>query len=108
MNDTSTEAPTRSDEQAAPPERIQLPPLPLRARIPLLALGWLLLVLGVPGLFLPGLQGILMIVVGLALASLGSDTVHRFLERRLQRHPRLWERLERLRHSLHSRFGGKS
>jgi uncharacterized membrane protein YbaN (DUF454 family) len=70
----------------------------------LLGAGWALLGLGVVGLLLPGLQGLLMIVVGAAVLSVASDTVHRWMQRLLARHPSWRQRLDDFRHKLHSRL----
>lgn len=53
--------------------------LPVWLRITLIALGFVLLAVGVAGLVLPGLQGILTILLGLALLSLVSHQAYRFL-----------------------------
>jgi len=53
--------------------------LPLWLRITLIALGVVLIAVGVAGLVLPGLQGILTILLGLALLSLVSHQAYRFL-----------------------------
>ncbi len=59
--------------------------------------GWLLLVLGVAGLFLPFLQGVLFLIVGLWMISHESVWAHRLLERLRARFPQHAERIERLR-----------
>jgi hypothetical protein len=86
-------------------EQIHIPSLPLPTRIVLLGLSWLCLFLGVAGLLLPGLQGVLLLLLGMALMSVASDKVHRWLERVLQRHPGLLTRLQRFRQKIHTRFG---
>ena len=88
-------------------EEIHIPSLPLGTRIALLALSWLCFILGLAGLLLPGLQGVLLLLLGLALMSVASDTVHRWMERVLHRHPGLQRRLQRFRHRIHSKFGRK-
>ncbi len=50
----------------------------------LLTLGWIFLLLGVAGLFLPVLQGILFLLVGVYLLSLGSARA-RLLRQRARR-----------------------
>lgn len=89
-------------------EEIHIPSLPLWTRIVLLGLSWICLILGLAGLLLPGLQGFLLLFLGMALMSVASDTVHRWLERALHRHPRLQERLQRFRDRIHHRFGDKN
>ena len=53
-------------------------------RIALLVAGWIFVVLGILGLFLPILQGILFLLVGLTLLSFGSPRI-RLLRMRLGR-----------------------
>ena len=88
-------------------EEIRIPSLPLGTRIVLLCLSWICLILGLAGLLLPGLQGFLLLFVGMALMSVASDTVHRWMERALHRSPRLQERLQRFREKIHNKFGRK-
>ncbi len=63
-------------------------------RIVVLGLGWIFVVLGVAGLFLPILQGILFLLIGLALLSGESRTARRLLVRLRLRFPRLAKRLD--------------
>ena len=88
-------------------EEIRIPSLPLGTRIILLVLSWISLILGFAGLLLPGLQGFLLLFVGMALMSVASDTVHRWMERSLRRHPGLQKRLQRFREKIHKKFGHK-
>ena len=80
--------------------------LSLGMRILLLAIGWFLVVLGIAGLVLPGLQGVLTLAAAAAFLSAGSQSFHRFLRERFRRWPRAWKRLERWRRKLVARFGG--
>lgn len=73
------------------------PPLPLWLRITLLGIGWLLVLVGVAGLVLPGIQGIATILLGAAVLSLASELAYDLLERTCSRWPKLWNRLERFR-----------
>ncbi len=57
------------------------------SRVVMTVLGYGFLVLGVLGLFLPILQGILFIVVGLLLLSRHSPWARRLLDRFRERHP---------------------
>ncbi len=50
-------------------------------------LGTILLIVGVVGLFLPIIQGILFLALGLYVLSLRSERARRLLERFLQRFP---------------------
>ena len=78
----------------------QRPPLPVWVRVLVLTTGWILVVLGVVGIFLPILQGGLCLALGFALLSVGSQTVHLWLRKLLRRWPGLWKRLERLRRRI--------
>lgn len=62
--------------------------------------GVVLIVLGVPGLVLPFLQGVLMIVAGLVLLSSASPRVRRALEKARERHPALDRRMDWWRRKL--------
>ena len=90
-------------EKPRPPVEhpVHIPDLPLTLRIVLLMVGWFVVVLGLAGLLLPGLQGILLLMLGSAILSVASDTVHRWLERLLDRWPRIRDRLNNLRHKVH-------
>jgi uncharacterized membrane protein YbaN (DUF454 family) len=63
-------------------------------------LGWFFVVLGIIGLFLPFLQGILFIVIGLAILSSRSRTVQRFLKYLENRYPQYHERVEAWRKKI--------
>lgn len=84
---------------------IHIPDLSLRIRITLLIAGWFVVILGLAGLLLPGLQGILLLMLGAAILSVASDTVHRGLEKLLEKRPRIRERLNDLRSKLHRKLG---
>ncbi len=58
-------------------------------RIALLIAGWIFVVLGIAGLFLPILQGILFLLVGLTLLSLGSPRIRLLRIRLGRRYPAL-------------------
>ena len=66
-------------------------------RIVVLMVGWALIALGVVGLFLPVLQGVLFILLGLYVLSRESKTARRWLDRLRARHPAVDERLHRWR-----------
>jgi hypothetical protein len=85
------------------------PPTPPRTlsfavRLLLFALGWLLVLIGIAGLALPGIQGILTILIGASVLSVASQAVHRLLRRALRRWPALLSRLDRLRDKVHDRL----
>jgi putative transmembrane protein PGPGW len=88
---------------APPAERRHLPPLSLPTRVGLHVAGWILIVAGIAMLALPG-QGILTILLGLAVLSLASIHVHRWLEARFERWPKAWGYIERFRHAIHRRL----
>ncbi len=77
-------------------------------RILLLTLGWILVGLGIVGLALPFLQGVLMIVAGLAILSRESRWVRRHITRYRLAHPELDRRMrevgERLRRAVPERW----
>ena len=79
-------------------------PLPFRARVGIFILGWVLIVIGVAGLVLPGIQGIATILAGAALLSLDNELVYRGLRRLLARWPKVWDRLEGFREKTHDRL----
>jgi uncharacterized membrane protein YbaN (DUF454 family) len=85
-------------------KRPHLPSLHIGVRIVLLAVGWVVLALGFAGLLLPGLQGILLIILGAAVLSVASERVNRALKALLQRWPKVSERLDHFRHSLHDKL----
>ena len=85
-------------------DELELPPLPRRVRLVLMVIGSFFVGLGIVGLFLPFLQGILFLVLGGALLSLASDSVHRGVSRALQRWPALHDRMHRFRRHWHGRL----
>ena len=60
-----------------------------------LAIGWAIVLLGVAGLFLPLLQGILFILIGLFILSYESEWAQRMIARLRRRYPRLAETVDR-------------
>ena len=56
-------------------------------KIAVLALGWFFVLLGIIGLFLPILQGILFILIGLIILSTEYVWAHRLLEKLKARFP---------------------
>jgi uncharacterized membrane protein YbaN (DUF454 family) len=72
--------------------------------IGILIIGWLFIGVGIIGLFLPFLQGILFIIIGLAILSSRSELVRRFLKYLEVRYPRYHEWVEtwrkKIRHLL--------
>ncbi len=74
-------------------------------RLLLLGLGWFLLLVGVAGLVLPGIQGILTMLFGAAILSVASETMYRLLRRLLRnRWPGLWRKLNGFRDRWRARL----
>ncbi len=63
-------------------------------KVGLLIVGWLFIILGIAGLFLPILQGVLFILIGLAILSSRSEAIKRFLKFLEKRYPHYHERVE--------------
>ena len=84
--------------------RARLPALSLGVRIVVFVVGWTLVLIGVAGLVLPGIQGILTILFGAAILSLASETIYRLLRRMFHRWPGLWKRIEGLRRKTHEKL----
>lgn len=82
----------------------KLRPLPLAVRIVCFLLGWLLVLIGVAGLVLPGIQGVFTIFIGAAVLSLVSELIYERLRDLLSRWPSLWRRIEGFRLKLHRRL----
>ncbi len=74
-------------------------------KIVILIVGWGFLALGVLGLFLPVLQGILFIMIGLAILSSRSAIIRRFLKHLEERHPHYHARMEIWREKIRNLFG---
>jgi uncharacterized membrane protein YbaN (DUF454 family) len=66
-------------------------------RIGVLILGWFFVGLGIIGLFLPFLQGILFIMIGLAFLSSRSATIRRLHNYLEKRYPGQYQRIETLK-----------
>ena len=70
-------------------------------KIVLLILGWGFIVLGIVGLFLPFLQGILFLLVGLVLLSREYVWAQRVLDKVRARFPAAAGRIEEASHKAH-------
>ena len=81
--------------------------LPLGWRIFFIIAGWVLVIVGIAGLALPGIQGVLTIVLGAALLSVASETAYWVLRWAFTRWPRGWRRIERMRRKLYRWIVGK-
>jgi uncharacterized membrane protein YbaN (DUF454 family) len=73
-------------------------------RIGVLILGWFFVGLGIVGLFLPFLQGILFIMIGLAFLSSRSATIEHLLNRLERRYPDRYQRIETLKDKVSGWF----
>ena len=73
-------------------------------RIGMVIIGWIFIGLGILGLFLPFLQGILFILIGLAILSSRSEIVKRFLKHLEERYPHHHERTEIWRKKIKNWF----
>ncbi|MDH3402376.1 MAG: hypothetical protein OES32_05560 [Acidobacteriota bacterium] len=89
---------------AARRARRHLPALPLVVRLAVLVVGWIVVLIGILGLALPGIQGCLTLALGAALLSLASEMIYRGLNRLLHRWPRVWDRVEALRAWMHDKL----
>ena len=69
-------------------------------RILTLTLGWLCIGLGIVGLFLPLLQGVLLILLGLYLLSRESVIARRWFDRLRARYPKADAALRKLKQRL--------
>lgn len=80
--------------------------LAIARRIVVLSLGWIFVLLGIAGLFLPILQGILFLAIGLILLSGESRWVRRRIDDARRRWPkfgRAWDRIEARAHEIANR-----
>ena len=79
-------------------------------RAAVLVLGWAFVLLGIVGLFLPILQGVLFILIGLFILSSEYIWAHHLLHKIRERFPRAAAHLDRAREKssrwLHRVFGG--
>jgi len=73
-------------------------------KIGMLIIGWVFIGLGILGLFLPLLQGVLFIMIGLAILSSRSEMVKRFLKHLEERYPQHHNRIEIWREKIKNWF----
>lgn len=92
----------RRRRQSHPPTH-----LPTGWRVFFIASGWILVLLGIAGLALPGIQGVLTIIVGAALLSAASETAYWLLRSAFRRWPWGWRKLERTRRRIYRRIVGQ-
>jgi uncharacterized membrane protein YbaN (DUF454 family) len=74
-------------------------------KIGMLIIGWVFIGLGILGLFLPLLQGVLFIMIGLAILSSRSEMVKRFLKHLEERYPQHHNRIEIWREKIRNWLG---
>ncbi len=74
-------------------------------KIGILLIGWAFILLGIAGLFLPVLQGILFLVIGLFILSSEYVWAHHLLQAFRQRFPRIDARWEEIRVKAHKWTG---
>ena len=67
-------------------------------------IGWLFIGLGILGLFLPFLQGILFILIGLTILSSRSKLIRRFLKHLEERYPKHHKKMEIWRKKIRGWF----
>lgn len=79
--------------------------LTLWMRALLFLVGWLLVLVGILGLVLPGIQGVLTLVAGAAVLSLVSEIAYKVMRWCFQRWPRGWRRVAKWRKKLHAAVG---
>jgi uncharacterized membrane protein YbaN (DUF454 family) len=80
-------------------------------RILVLAVGWMFILLGIAGLFLPILQGILFLLIGLIILSTEYVWAHHLLRRLSERFPGLAKHAEHAKERAHAwlrRISGRS
>ncbi len=92
--DGSTAAASRARSLRSPRK------LPYLARILAGILAWILLIVGLAGLVLPGLQGVLTLALSATFFSLTSSRVHERLRSAFRPWPKGWRRVVKVRRSL--------
>ena len=105
--DSSSQEAPGSRARWAPRRFPDVPALSPSARILLLVLGWMLIVLGLMGLVLPGLQGLLTLGLGAAALSLVSRSMLNTLRWVFRPWPKGWRRVLRTRRRVQYWIGGK-
>jgi len=75
-----------------------------KAKIAVQVVGWVFLVTGIVGLFLPFLQGILFILIGLAILSSHYLWADKILTKAKKRYPKLADQLDGIMLKLRKRF----
>jgi hypothetical protein len=83
--------------------RRPLRPLPLWLRVMVFLVGWVVVLVGIAGLVLPG-PGIPTIIAGAAILSVVSEATYELTRKSLQRWPSIWGRVETFRERVHDRL----
>ncbi|HEX3131303.1 MAG TPA: PGPGW domain-containing protein [Thermoanaerobaculia bacterium] len=78
-------------------------PLPLWLRVMVFLAGWIVVLIGIAGLVLPG-PGIPTIIAGAAILSIVSEATYELTRKSLQRWPFIWDRVEAFRERIHDRL----
>jgi apolipoprotein N-acyltransferase len=78
-------------------------PLPFWMRVLVFLVGWIVVLVGVAGLVLPG-PGIPTIVAGAAILSVVSEVAFEWTRKCLRRWPSIWARVEAFRDRIHDRL----
>lgn len=69
-------------------------------KVVIIVIGWVFIFLGILGLFLPLLQGILFIMIGLGILSSRSELIKRLLKRLEERFPQQYEKIKHWREKI--------
>lgn len=102
--ESSGPGPHRPGSRQRRRRRRHLPELPVPVRIGVLVVGWIVVLIGILGLALPGIQGCLTIALGAALLSLASEMIYRGIRRLLHRWPKVMDKVEHFRGWMHDRI----
>ena len=78
--------------------------LPYFGRVLAWILAWILLIVGLAGLVLPGLQGILTLALSATMFSLTSARAHEWLRSAFRPWPKGWRRVVKVRRTLERWF----
>lgn len=70
-------------------------------KLVVLSVGWCFLALGVAGLFLPVLQGVLFLIIGLTILSSEYAWAHHILQKARNRFPTVASRCDEASHKAH-------
>ena len=74
-------------------------------RIVIDTVGWVFIIFGVAGIFLPLLQGILFIIIGVYILSLHSRFAHQRLQSFKLKHPKAGEKIDAFDHRVRAFLG---